>query len=339
MSHSSSNSKSNCSYIDDHGRCIVGVDLSKDALDVFFHSKSYHLTNDECGFRQLLHLIKPAGDKVILAYESTGSLSRPFTRKLIAAGLHWICLQPYMVRNFARGIGQYAKTDKIDAEMIARYVSVVRPQVSHAYNNKHLDMQDIYGAIELLKRSVASIKAACKASHVLPSVLQNLSDAIESLTQRIKSLQKELLHMIMQDSVLKKRYELYLQEPGIGMEIALCLVCYLPELGLQPGKRISALVGVAPYNWQSGNSNATRHIYGGRRQVRDMLYMAGIAIRRCKQGGQVKEFYLRQKAAGKSNKELAINCAHKILRILNAKTRALLESLSSPLPLSIPRPS
>lgn len=328
MSHISSKSKSNCSYTDQQGRCIVGVDLSKDALDVFFHSKYYHLRNDESGFRQLLHLIKPAGEKVILAYESTGCLSRPFTRKLIAAGIHWICLQPYMVRNFARGVGQYAKTDKIDAEMIARYVCVVRPQMKQSQNNRHLDMQDIYGAIELLKRSVASIRAACKSGYVLPSVLQNLSVAIEELTQRIKSLQDELLKIIMQDNELKRRYELYLQEPGIGTEIALCLVCYLPELGLHPGKRISALVGVAPYNWQSGNMNATRHIYGGRKRVRDMLYMSAIAIRRCKQC-HVKEFYLRQKSAGKSSRELAINCAHKILRILNAKTRAMLESLSS----------
>ena len=327
MIHTSKNSKAKFIHQDEHGRYIAGIDLSKSTLDVHFCAKSYRFRNNEEGFKDLLTLIKTEQKPVVVAYESTGAISRPFTRKLMDESINWICLQPYMVRSFAKGLGVYAKTDKIDAEMIARYVSIVKPRKEHQIHSKQLEMQEIYGAMELLKRQQASINAAI-SSYTDADVLAGLKQVVEEMEDKIEKLRARIMDIVRADDELQARYKLYIEQPGIGREIALCLLCHLPELGCFKSRAISALVGVAPYNRESGGVKGKRHIFGGRKVVRDMLFMAGISIRRCKNGGSVKEFYLQQKAAGKSSKELAINCAHKILRILNAKTREMLAALA-----------
>lgn len=327
MIHTSKNSKAKFIHQDEHGRYIAGIDLSKSTLDVHFCAKSYRFRNNEEGFKDLLTLIKTEQKPVVVAYESTGAISRPFTRKLMDESINWICLQPYMVRSFAKGLGVYAKTDKIDAEMIARYVSLAKPRKEHQVHSKQLEMQEIYGAMELIKRQQASINAAI-SSYSHTEVLAELKQVVKEMEEKIEKMRARIIDIIRTDCELQARYKLYIEQPGIGREIALCLLCHLPELGCYKSRAISALVGVAPYNRESGGMKGKRHIFGGRRRVRDMLFMAGISIRRCKNGGSVKEFYLQQKAAGKSNKELAINCAHKILRILNAKTREMLAALA-----------
>lgn len=327
MIHTSKNSKPKFVHQDEHGRYIVGIDLSKSTLDVHFCAKSYRFRNNEEGFKDLLTLIKTEQKPVVVAYESTGAISRPFTRKLMDESINWICLQPYMVRSFAKGLGVYAKTDKIDAEMIARYVSLAKPRKEHQVDSKQLEMQEIYGAMELIKRQQASINAAI-SSYSHTEVLAELKQVVKEMEEKIEKMRARIIDIIRTDCELQARYKLYIDQPGIGREIALCLLCHLPELGCYKSRAISALVGVAPYNRESGGVKGKRHIFGGRRRVRDMLFMAGISIRRCKNGGSVKEFYLQQKAAGKSSKELAINCAHKILRILNAKTREMLAALA-----------
>lgn len=327
MIHTSKNSKAKFIHQDEHGRYIAGIDLSKSTLDVHFCAKSYRFRNNEEGFKDLLTLIKTEQKPVVVAYESTGAISRPFTRKLMDESINWICLQPYMVRSFAKGLGVYAKTDKIDAEMIARYVSLAKPRKEHQVHSKQLEMQEIYGAMELIKRQQASINAAI-SSYSHTEVLAELKQVVKEMEEKIEKMRARIIDIIRTDCELQARYKLYIEQPGIGREIALCLLCHLPELGCYKSRAISALVGVAPYNRESGGVKGKRHIFGGRRRVRDMLFMAGISIRRCKNGGSVKEFYLQQKAAGKSSKELAINCAHKILRILNAKTREMLAALA-----------
>lgn len=306
---------------------IVGVDLAKDKFDTYYEGKSRTYPYNNLGLSRFRSFLSKLHGRVVVAFESTGYISRPFTRVLIEMGVEWRCVPPFFVRSYATAMGIKAKTDPIDAKVIVQYAQA-RPVMKCEKTSKlQLDLQELEALKQLCIRALAHFKTA-KAAYTLPFAELILCAITTMLDEQINKLMQEMDDLISADAELAARRDLYMKEAGIGKKIAQTLVCTLPELGSCSGKEIAALVGLAPYDHSSGNMSAPKHIRGGRKNVRAAMYMAGIAIRRCKKGA-VKDFYLRLKAEGKPQKLIAIACARKILTRLNAAARCMQQQTAS----------
>lgn len=306
---------------------IVGVDLAKDKFDTYYESNLRTFSNDKLGLSRFRRFLSTIQGKVVVVYESTGYISRPFTRSLMEMGIEWRCVPPYFVRSYATAMGIFAKTDAQDAQVIAEYAKAKQPKKTKKLTQTQLELQELEGLKQFYIKQRAHIKTARKAySNSLAK--ECLATSIAQLDETIAKITKSIDEIIDSDEELKARRDLYLKEPGVGEKTAQTLICCLPELGTCSGKEIAALVGVAPYDHSSGNMNTPKHIRGGRKRVRCAMYMAGIGVRRCKEG-EVKDFYLRLKAAGKNSTLNAIACARKMLLRLNAATRCMLQELQT----------
>lgn len=306
---------------------VVGVDLAKDKFDTYYEGKNRTYPYNKLGLKRFHSFLSKLPGRVVVAFESTGYISRPFTRALIEMGVEWRCVPPFFVRSYATAMGIEAKTDSIDAKVIAEYAQAKPMRKCEKASKLQLDLQELEALKQLCIRALSQFKTA-KAAYTLPFAKQILSVITALLEKQIDRLIKKMDALISADAELAARRDLYMKEGGIGKKIAQTLVCTLPELGSCSGKEIAALVGLAPYDHSSGNMNAPKHIRGGRKNVRKAMYMAGIAVRRCKEGA-VKDFYLRLKAEGKAQKLVAIACARKILTRLNAAARDMLQQMPS----------
>lgn len=306
---------------------IVGVDLAKDKFDTYYESKLRTFGNNRLGLSRFQRFLSTIKGKVVVVYESTGAISRPFTRALMEMGVEWRCVPPYFVRSYATAMGIFSKTDEQDAQVIAEYAKAKQPKKTKKLTQTQLELQELEGLKHFYIRQRAHFKTARK-SYDHPLAADCFATTLAQLDETIAKITKSIDEIINRDEELKARRTLYLKEPGVGVKTAQTLICSLPELGTCSGKEIAALVGVAPYDHSSGNMNAPKHIRGGRKRVRCAMYMAGIGVRRCKEG-EVKDFYLRLKAAGKSSTLNAIACARKILLRLNAATRCMLQELQT----------
>lgn len=328
MSSTSTKSKSVFSEVPSEDTFnIVGVDLSQKKFDTYHGGKLRTYPYNALGLKRFCTFLSHLKGRVVVAYESTGAISRPFTRKLIEMNIQWRCVPPFFVRSYATAMGINAKTDAKDAQIIAEYAQAKKPKETITITRKQLDLQEMEALKQFYIRQRANFKTAL-ASYELPEAKACLQATIKALAMQIKQITEKIDKVISEDKELSARRALYVQESGIGEKIAQTLICTLPELGSCSGKEISSLVGLAPFDRSSGETNGPKHIRGGRKNVRTAMYMAGIAIRRCKRG-EVKDFYRRLKAANKSNRVIAIACARKILIRLNAATRSMLQQLQT----------
>ena len=236
--------------------------------------------------------------------------------------MEWVCLFPPAVRAFARSVGKQVKSDKQDARIIEEYARNLRT-LGRLHTNPYvteriLELQEIESTVETLKSHIRDIKNSLQTKELRKESREALEKVLEVLEEQKEEAIESSMELIGSDEQLKELYELYIKEPGVGKELARCLVVNVPELGHYKGSRIAALVGVTPVEKSSGAMDAKRHIYGGRKKVRSMFYEAMVSIHRCK-GGEAKEFLEKLLAAGKPTKVAHIATAHKILRILNAK--------------------
>src|SRR5216683_1401345 len=276
---------------------FVGIDVAKVSLDVFIGSAggAFSVANDEVGIQELLRQMKPA-DFVIV--EATGGLEAPVAGALAAAGIPVAIVNPRQVRDFARATGKLAKTDRLDAEVLARFGEAVRPEA----------------------RPLAD-------------------EQIRWLEKRLSGLDAELAELIRETPLWRERDELLRSVPGVGKVLSSTLLAQLPELGMLNRKQIAALAGLAPFNRDSGNMRGSRCIWGGRAQVRRVLYMATVAGVRSNPA--IRTFYLRLRTNGKHAKPALIACMRKFLVILNAmlhnkthwQTPALISPTAPPFPL------
>lgn len=294
---------------------FVGIDVSKHSWDVHLlpSGQRASLASDEAGLRQLLALLKTAG-RPLIVLEATGGLERRVAVDLIDAGYEVAVVNPRQVRDFARSLGRLAKTDRLDAEVLAWFADKVRPRTTPKVPEKQLELDGLvtrrrqlvqFRAAEQMRREQASVKAAKKSiGHVL-----------DLLRKEIAKLDEEISKLLESDDEWRQRMELLQSVPGVGPQTVATLMAELPELGRLNRQQISALAGLAPFNRDSGRSRGKRSIRGGRASVRSILYMAALTARRC--NPQLKAFADRLSQAGKPFKVMMTACMRKLLTMLN----------------------
>jgi transposase len=296
----------------------VGIDVSKDWLDIVVipSGETWRTENIAEAIDVLvekLEQLKP--ERIIL--EATGGYERLVTSKLYLARLPVCRVNPKRVRYFARSIGQLAKTDKLDAKVLARFGETVKPALTKLPSDQEELLSALLGRREQLiaMRVAESNRMGIAPARVRPSLKEHLT----WLKNQIKVLDKEIDDFINQDPDLKEKDEFLQEVQGVGKKTSAKLIADVPELGHCDRKQIAALIGTAPYNHDSGYKKGQRSISGGRPDVRRILYMATLAATR--HNPVIRAFYQRLLTAGKKKKVAIVACMRKLLTILNAILR------------------
>jgi transposase len=297
----------------------IGIDISKQQLEVAVHESNYHLRcpNKQSAFAELVaELVDQRPARIVL--EATGGLEIPVVAALHAAGLPVVVINPRQVRDFAKALGQLAKTDRLDARVLAHFAAAIKPPLRPIKSAQELELD----ALMARRGQLVEIRAAEKnrlGSAATTTVREEIEAHIDWLDDRIAALDQQLKKFIKKSPHWQRRDVIYQSVPGIGPVVALSLLAELPELGTLNRQQISKLVGVAPLNRDSGNQRAPRHICGGRARVRCMLYMAAFnAIHR---NPVIKAFFERLSARHKLYKVAITACMRKLLTIINVMVR------------------
>ena len=237
---------------------------------------------------------------------------------LAAAALPVVVVNPRQVRDFARATGKLAKTDALDAQVLAHFAEAVRPSVRPL---RDADTQELNFLTtrrsQLVTMLVSEKNRLGRASH---SVRPRIQSHITWLEQELSDLENDLREALRRSPVWREKDDLLRSVPGVGEQLSLSLLAYLPELGTLNRKQIAALVGVAPFNRDSGPRRGKRSVWGGRSRVRATLYMAALSASRY--NPVLRVFYQRLLAAGKPKKVALTACMRKLLTILNAMIRS-----------------
>lgn len=296
----------------------VGVDVSKDTLDVHLLERDLSLSvpNDERSIASLINrLARYRLERIVV--EATGRLEHAFVSAAIARGLPVVVVAPLKVRRFAEAAGQLAKTDAIDARLIARFAAALKPAARPAADANSQIIKDLV----VRRRQLTSLRTTEKNRHcVMPKALQpSIDRIIETLDREIQSLEQLIAQAIDAHSVWRHKRDLLTTMPGIGPSVASTLIGDLPELGALSRREIAALTGVAPFNRDSGHFRGKRRIRGGRAHSRTALYLSAmVAIR---YNPDIKRFYERLLQTGKHKKVALTACIRKIVTALNAMLR------------------
>ena len=303
-------------------RTLVGVDVCKDFLDAHARPAGVHRRFDNTpeGVAQLLAWVKPLSPERVI-FESTGPYQKAAVGALLAAGLPAVVVNARQVRDFAKGVGQLAKTDRIDAGILAHFAEVVVTVVRPLPPQEILEFRDLCDRRGQLVRMLAAEKnhrhAARDAS---PKVLKNIDKHMAFLERQIEDLEGRMDRIVAESEAFKAKDEILRSITGIGPQVSRTLLVHLPELGQSSRQQIAALVGLAPFADDSGTCSHIRHIRGGRAKVRIALYQAAVAaIRYCP---TMRSFYAALKRRGKATKVALIAVARKLLVLANALLRA-----------------
>lgn len=300
------------------GDVYVGIDVSKARLDVAVRPSGeiWSFSNDEAGFGPLVERLKPQSPRLVVL-EATGGYQAPLAAALTVAGITVAVVNPRQIRDFARATGQLAKTDVLDAEVIAQFAAAIRPEPRPLPDS---ETQDLQGVVSRRRQLVEMITAETnRLGTALPPVRRDIEEHIAWMKRRLKDIDKDLYARLKKSSLWRVKEQLLRSAPGIGPVTTCTLLADVPELGRLDGKRIAALVGVAPFNRDSGTLRGKRTIWGGRAGVRATLYMATMAAVR--RSPSMKAFQERLLAAGKPWKVVQVACMRKLLVRLNAMVR------------------
>ena len=296
----------------------VGIDTSKDRLDVVIIPNSQHqsFANDEQGCEQLASWLGDISPNLI-AIEATGGYEMLAVSILSTVGLPIVVVNPRQVRNYAKALGKLAKTDMIDAGVIAEFAHNVQPEVRPLPDEQSMALKALVLRRRQLIEMLVSEQNRLKTSHcrVQPLIRKN----IDWLREQIARLDKDITKTLRSSPVWREKDDLLSSVKGVGPVLTASLICLLPELGTLNRQKISALVGVCPYNRDSGYFRGRRSIYGGRAQIRSVLYMATVASIR--HNSVIKAMYDRLRKAGKVAKVAIVACMRKLLTILNAMVK------------------
>jgi transposase len=297
---------------------FVGIDVSKDRLDVAVRPSGEHESEPNGphisdAFVQRLRALQPT----LIVVEATGGLEAALVAALAQAKLPVAVVNPRRVRDFARASGQLAKTDSLDADVLAHFAEAIRPSV------RPLPTADSerLAALATRRRQVIDILTSERnRQHTVAGWMRDrIAEHIQWLEAEVQALDKELRQFIDQNPTWQATDEVLQSTPGIGPVTALTLVADLPELGQLDRQAIAALVGVAPMNRDSGHKRGKRRTQGGRARVRSVLYMATLSASRF--NPVIRAFYERLLKRGKEPKVALVACMRKLLVILNAMVK------------------
>jgi transposase len=296
----------------------AGVDVSKDKLDLYLLERDLALSvpNDEQSIASLLkRLARYRLERIVV--EATGRLEHAFVSAAIAKGLPVVVVPPLKVRRFAEAAGQLAKTDAIDARLIARFAAALKPTTRLVTDANSKLIKDLV----VRRRQLTSLRTTEKNRRgVMPGALKpSIDRIIASLDREIASLEQLIQDAVEQHAAWRHKRDLLTSMPGIGPSVASTLIGDLPELGSLSRRQIAALTGVAPFNRDSGNFRGKRRIRGGRAHSRTALFLSAmVAIR---YNPDIKRFYERLLQTGKHKKVALTACIRKIVTALNAMLR------------------
>jgi len=300
-------------------KIYVGIDVSKKKFDVAFSNSSKAITfqYSQTGlkqFRKMLQEIKP--DLVCL--EATGGLERELVAWMHQYKFDLAVVNPRQIRDFARACGQLAKTDQIDARIIAQFAQMMQPRIASPLTQNQQEIKDLTARRRQLNQLLVQEKNRL-ASTPDQEIKKMIQQTIRLFEKQIESIQKKLKKLIEADEQAQKKSDIIQSVPGLGETTAMMLIAELPELGSLNRKQIARLIGVAPTNRDSGTLRGKRTIGGGRVQVRNGLFMPIIVAK--KHNPKIKAFYDRLVESGKPKMVALIAAMRKLLTILNVMIR------------------
>jgi transposase len=297
--------------------CYVGIDVAKDSLDVAVPEGIRQWPNNPEGHRQLVELLRKLPVKSVVL-EATGGYERAVVAELLAAGLPVVVVNPAQVRHFAKAKGKLAKTDAIDAAVLAEFGQAVRPEMRALPDAQALEIREkLARRRQLVQMRTAEDNRLKQAAGTL--VRQSIQAVQQALAKQLEQFDDDLQKTIEQTPAWREKENLLRSVPGVGPRTASTLLVELPELGDCSRQQIAALVGVAPFNRDSGRFRGQRTISGGRTTVRSALYMATLVA--TKHNPVIRSLYQRLQKAGKRKKVALVACMRKMLCILNAVLR------------------
>jgi len=297
----------------------LGIDVAKDSFDVASDPAGLarSFPNDATGRRRLVETLQDQAVALIVL-EATGGYERDLVATLLEAGHKVVVANPRQVRDFARGLGQLAKTDRLDAQVLARFAALVKPEPRQKASEQVSQLAELVTRRRQLKDLLTQESNRLpQARH--PKVRTSLKKTIGLLERQIEDLDQLIRQNIDSDDGLKRKDQIVQSVKGVGPATSAMLLSQLPELGRLNRRQIAALAGLAPWDIQSGQWAGQSKIWGGRLPVRNMLYMAALAASRSNPA--IREFYQRLRSHGKKFKVAITACMRKLLVILNTLVR------------------
>jgi transposase len=295
--------------------CVVGIDVAKDKLDVYLDATNDAFTvgNTSEGIALIVDRLRVLQVKMVVI-EHSGRYERRCAMDLIDAGLTVAMVNPRQTRDFARAINWFAKNDRIDARLLAEFGRRVGPRPSEQIPKNRAELDELVGR----RRQLVQMRAA-ERTRLLQAESHGVKNSIgiilRQLDRQIDKLEQSIAKLIENDDDWRAMAQLLQSVPGVGPGVASTLVAELPELGKINRQEAASLVGLAPFDRESGKWKGKRHCFGGRASVRSILYMAALTARRC--NPIIRQFARRLEAAGKAYKVIMVACMRKLLTILN----------------------
>jgi transposase len=298
----------------------VGIDVSKDQLDVHIHpaGESFSVSRDTAGLEELIEKLKPFGLKAI-AVEATGGFESIVVASLLAEGLPVIVVNPAQVRHFANALGKRAKTDPIDAAVIARFVEATKPEIRPLHSAETLTLADLMARRRQIVQMITAERQRAMRSTANARLQKSIARLLKALQRELDSLDEDIDTSVRGSPVWREKEDLLSSVPGVGKVIARTLLAELPELGTLDRRQIAALVGLAPFTRQSGKWRGKSFISGGRASCRTVLFTGALVAAR--HNPDLKAFRQRLINAGKPKIVAIVAVARKLLTILNAILR------------------
>lgn len=297
----------------------IGIDVAKTQLDVAVgaEGESWSFANDDAGIEALLTKLRGRNCGLVVL-EATGGFEVPVVSALAAAGIPVVVANPRQVRNFARATGQLAKTDRLDARILALFAERVRPEVRVLPD----DAARFLDALLTRRRQISGMIVAerNRQGFAPASLKKRIETHIRWLKRELDGVDADLSKAIQASPVWRAKEALYRGVPGIGPVVSRTLIADLPELGRLTHREIASLVGLAPLARDSGTLKGKRMVFGGRAAVRSALYLA--AVVGVKHNPVLRTYYLRLRERGKPPKVALTACSHKLLTTLNAMARS-----------------
>ena len=299
---------------------FVGIDVSKAALDIAVAptGEVWSVANSTEGMQQLVKKLGEIAPRLIVL-EATGGLERRAVAALAGASLPVVAVNPRQVRDFAKATGQLAKTDAIDAAVLALFADRIRPQVRPLRDEETQELE----ALVVRRRQVVDMLTAEKnrliAAPPSKRVRTAIGKTIKWFQKQLEEIDSDLDNAVKGSPIWREKDDLLQSVPGVGKVLSRTLLSLVPELGTLGKKQLAALVGVAPLNWDSGQQRGRRCVWGGRAHVRAVLYMSALVAARF--NPVIRAFHARLIAAGKLPKVALVACMRKLLTILNAIVR------------------
>lgn len=293
----------------------LGIDVSQASLDVAAYpsKEKWSFPNDIEGFEKLIPLARSV-EPALIILEATGGMEVPVVTELAAASLPVVVVNPRQVRDFAKATGRLAKTDRLDAQVIAHFGAATKPELRPLPDAQARVLAGKMARRRQLQDMIIMERNRAKSAHM--EVRKRIEAHVSWLVEELGTANRELEQFIKASPVWREKEDLLRSYRGVGRVTACTLIADLPELGTLNRKQISALVGVAPLNRDSGTLRGKRTVWGGRAKVRAAMYMAALAATRL--NPVIKSFYHRLCAAGKPKKVALVACMRKMLTTLNA---------------------